>query len=100
MKRSNIICSCLLAITLHRCSYQLNDGRGHSTVGLGALANQIASFPFCADFADVPNERGRLAECDWHCTFVSETVSHDYSDIFPIKIYAHIDTWWAHVRSR
>ena len=37
------------------------DGRGHTTVGPGALANQIASFPFCADFDDASNERGRLA---------------------------------------
>ena len=52
----NYICNirgCLLAITHRRCCYQLlkrseRSACCHTTVGPGALANQIVSFPFCA----------------------------------------------------
>ena len=90
-KRSDT-CSRFLENAYQSCSYQLNEPK----------ANQIISFIFARATYNAFNTGAMVTVMlyRWpydNCTFVSATVSHNYSDIGTIKVDAYINTRRAQV---
>ena len=88
MKRSDT-CSRFLEITYESCSYQLNEPKaagGHVPV-ISLIFARVIYDAFNA------NSMVTVMLCCWpynNCTFVSATVSHNYSDNGTIKVNMYI----------
>ena len=90
MKRCNLR-SCFLAKTHHRCCYQQNDPND----ARGYISPAWAIYDAFNGIARVAANAVSLTVCN--CSFVSATVSHNYSDIGTIEVDARINPRHAQV---